>query len=68
MTTLGIAAKLMLDRVRENRTPVSVTRPEADVGTLPRRMSTRSYVAAICAWLAASAVAVVWLSRIAGDD
>jgi hypothetical protein len=61
---LGIVVRWAVDRVRENRSPLSVTGSNAES---PRRTQGRSYVAAVGVWLAASVVAVVWLSRIAGQ-
>lgn len=60
----GTVVRRSVDRVREDRRPLSVTGSNAEG---PRRMRGRSYVATAGIWLAASVVAVVWLSRIAGQ-
>ena len=60
---LGAVVRWSVDRVRAKRRPLSVTGTNAEGS---RRTQGRSYLVAVGVWLAASMVAVVWLSRIAG--
>ncbi len=61
---LGIVLKLVVERARMNRNLLTITGSNAERARDDRSWSS---TVAVGAWLAACAVAVFWLSRIAGN-
>jgi hypothetical protein len=67
LVALGAGAGWAVVRVREDRTPISISQI-TDAESSPSTMRTGAYIAGTGVWLACCVVAVVWLSKISNSQ
>jgi hypothetical protein len=64
LIAITLLVKWAIRRSKESRTAISMTSP-IDIDPMQRKRLAQSHIAVIVGWLAASAAAVIWLSKIA---